>query len=116
MKVSFEGIGETVATFEAETEGSAAVVPGKAVVVCGNGKVSACTTAGAVPAGVALSLRGGYAAVQVKGYVKLPCAAGMEIGFQAVAMDSDGKLAAASSGGREVLVTDVADGECGMIL
>lgn len=116
MKVSFEGIGEGVATFEAETTGAGAVVPGKAVTVSGNGKVSACTKAGDIPAGVALSVRGDFAAVQVSGYVKLPCDSSLPLGWQAVAMDSAGKLTAAGSGGRQLLVVDTDGGECGVIL
>lgn len=115
MKVSFEGIGETVVTFEAEMEGKTAVTPGGAVVLSGNGKVCACTKAGEVPIGVALDARDGYAAVQVAGYVKLPCAAALTVGCQRVAMDSSVKLAAADTG-RECIVTDVENGECGVIL
>ncbi len=115
MKVSFEGIGEKVVTFEAESEGKAAVIPGSAVTLSANGKVSACTKAGDIPAGVALSVREGFAAVQIGGYVKLPCAAGLTAGYQQAAMDADGKLAAASTG-RGMLVTDVNGGVCGVIL
>lgn len=115
MKVSFEGIGERVATFEAETQGSTAVVPGEAVTLSGSGKVCACANAGDIPAGMALDVRDGYAAVQVAGYVKLPCASGLTVGWHSLAVDSTGKLAE-TSGGRGALVTDVSDGVCGVIL
>ncbi len=116
MKVSLEGIGAEVVTFEAETAGAGAVAAGKAVTMSGSGKVSACAKAGDVPAGAALSVRDGLCAVQVKGYVKLPCAAGLTVGWQALASDAGGKLTAADSGGRQALVTDVEDGVCGVIL
>ncbi len=116
MKVSFEGMGEKVVTFEAETSGSGAVAPGGVVTMSGYGKVKACTSTSETPVGVALSLREDLAAVQIAGYAVLPCAAGLAVGWQAVAADSSGKLTAASTGGRPVLVTDVADGMCGVIL
>lgn len=115
MKVSFEGIGETVATFEAETEGATAVKPGAAVTLSGNGKVCACTKDKEIPVGVALGVRGGYASVQTSGYVKLPCAAALTVGYQHVAMNTDGKLAVLATG-RGCVVTDVEDGVCGVIL
>ncbi len=115
MKVSMEGMGEQVATFEAETEGAGAVTAGTAVKLSGSGKVCACTAEGDVPAGAALSVRNGYAAVQVAGYVKLPCAAGLAVGYQRLATDASGKLTAADAG-RGALVTDVENGVCGVIL
>lgn len=116
MKVSFEGMGEQVVTFEAVTTGSGAVTAGKPVVVTGNGTVSATSKAGDIPAGVALSVRGGYAAVQVAGYVTLPCAASLTVGYQHIQLDASGKVAAAATGGRGALVAHVADGVCGLIL
>lgn len=115
MKVSFEGMGERVATFEAVTAGNTAVVPGGMVTLAGNGKVCACTASGDVPAGVALDVRDGLAAVQIGGYVKLPCASAMTVGYHHLASDSSGK-AVETSGGRCAIVTDVADGVCGAIL
>ena len=117
MKVSFEGIGEKAATFEAQETGEAKVRPGEAVTLCGNGRVCACTSAGDVPVGVALSLRGGYAAVQTGGYVKLPCAAELTAGFHRVSMTGEGKLTADPNGREAVVVdVDVSAGLCGVIL
>ena len=117
MKVSLEGVGENVVTFEAETQGAGAVTPRAAVKLCGPGKVCACSAAGDIPAGLALSIRSGYAAVQVSGYMKLPCSADLEEGYRTVAWDASGKLAE-NSAGRGVLVTDVdaPAGVCGIIL
>lgn len=116
MKVSFEGMGEQVVTFEAVTSGSGAVQAGKPVVMTANGQVGAAPEAGAAPVGVALSVRGGYAAVQVAGYVTLPCDSSLAVGCQNIALDADGNVTAAVSGGRGAIVTDVADGKCGLIL
>ncbi len=111
MKVSMEGFDEKVVTFETE-EG---VTAGQMVVMTGNGKVGPCTGEGDVPAGVALSVREGFAAVQTGGYMKLPCAAGMTVGWHRLALNSD-LAAAETEGGRCALVTDVSDGVCGAIL
>lgn len=117
MNTAFEGIGTTVATFMAQTEGAGKVTAGEPVVMSDSGKVCACTVEGDVPAGVALSVRGEYAAVQISGYVKLPCAAGLTVGFQDVSVDGDGKLQT-DVDGRGALVVDVdaAAGVCGVIL
>lgn len=116
MKVSFEGMGEQVVTFEAATTGAAAVTAGKPVVITENGTVSASSKTGDVPAGVALSVSGGYAAVQVAGYVTLPCAAALTVGYQHIQLDASGKVTAATTGGRGALVLHVEDGVCGLIL
>lgn len=111
MKVSLEGFEEKVVTFEAED----AVTADSMVVLTGNGKVGPCAKAGDVPAGVALNVRNGFAAVQTGGYVKLPCAPAMTVGWHHLALNSDLAVAEAD-GGRCALVTDVSDGVCGVIL
>lgn len=117
MGISFEGIGEMVITFEAEENGSAAVVVGEPVIMSESGKVCACTTEGDVPVGVALSVHGGYAAVQIAGYVKLPCAEGTVVGCTRVSVNAEGKLQSDTEG-REAIIVDVDDvnGVCGVIL
>ena len=117
MSVSFEGIGEMVITFEAEESGSAAVVVGEPVILSESGRVCACTTEGDIPTGVALSVHGGYAAVQVAGYVRLPCADGTAVGFDRVSVNAEGKLQSDPEG-REVIIVerDDVEGTCGVIL
>lgn len=66
MTVSFKGWKERVATFEAASDLEA----GSVVKVSGNGQVSACS-AGDKFAGVVLSCRGGFAAVQLEGYAEI---------------------------------------------
>ncbi len=111
MKVSMEGFEEKVVTFEAED----AVTAGELVLLTGNGRVGPCANAGDVPAGVALSVREGFAAVQTGGYMKLPCASDMTVGWHQLALNSD-LAVAETAGGRCALVTDVSDGVCGAIL
>ena len=65
MNVNFNGYDENVLTFEAGTNLKTAGVPVK---MTDDGKVTACTS-GEVFCGICLSLRGGYATVQLKGYV-----------------------------------------------
>lgn len=68
MNVNFNGYDENVLTFEAGTNLKTAGVPVK---MTDDGKVTACTS-GEVFCGICLSLRGGYATVQLKGYVTMP--------------------------------------------
>ena len=65
-KISFEGIGQQVATFEA----AAGVTAGHVVKMADNGKVSKCSE-GEDFCGVALNVRGGCAGVQLRGCATL---------------------------------------------
>lgn len=114
MQVCFNGFGEDVVTFEADET----VEAGAPVMVSGNGKVSA---AEGVFCGVCVGVRGGYAAVQLKGYVTLPYGTAPEtVGYQKLAVDETGKVSAAGEEdeGREYLVLDVdeAAGSLGLLL
>ena len=107
MEVAFDKIGEVVATFEA-AEG---------VTVTASGQVGPCSAEGDVPAGVAVSLRNGLAGVQLYGYVELPCAATLTVGFGKVSMDASGKVQP-DTDGRPALVVyaDSTAGQCGLFL
>ena len=63
-KVSFEDIGAVIATFAAQD----GVKPGQMVKITANGEVGACSAKDAF-AGQAQSVRGGFAGVQVKGFL-----------------------------------------------
>lgn len=118
MKVSFNGYGENVATFEC-AEG---VSKGKLVKISDNGKVSACSS-GDKFCGVAIDIRNGFASVQLSGYTTVKINGSVSCGYQnLVAHASDTvkvqneMLTAASDGGavtvttqagREILVVDV---------
>jgi hypothetical protein len=114
MELSFNGFGENAATFAAQ-DGVAAGAPVK---VTGSGTVGACA-AGDDFCGVALNVRNGYAAVQLFGYARLPYdGAAPAAGWQMLSAAADGKIQAASAGGRQLLVVDVDEAAmlCGVIL
>lgn len=70
----------------------------------------------ATPVGLVLGVKGDLAAVQVAGYMRLPCASDLAVGCALLALDSSGKLDAGTTG-RPGIVTDVdtAAGICGVI-
>mgnify|MGYP000862496032 FL=1 len=104
MSISFGGIGEYAATFH--NSSSAPAVAGKAVKISGNGEVSACS-AGDNIAGVCISAGAQFAAVQLRGFVKLPYSgAAPNLGYCRLSADSGGGVKTDSSG-REYLVVEV---------
>ena len=113
MKISLQGFGENVATLEA----ASGVVRGSLVKITGNGKVGACGKDD-IFCGVALNVREGVAAVQLGGYVQIPCETGVAVGYQSLSVSQDGKAQVAASGGRQILVADCdsANNVCGVIL
>jgi hypothetical protein len=114
MELSFSGFGENGATFAAQD----GVTPGAPVKMTANGTVGACA-AGDNFCGVALNTRGGYAAVQLSGYVRLPYdGTAPAVGWQALSAAAGGKVQTAVTGGRQMLVldADAASKTCGVIL
>ena len=90
-KISFEGIGESVATFACT--GQAA--NGQVVKMSANGTVAPCS-AGDRFCGVALTPAGGYAAVQVGGFAAVNCTdTGVKVGYAALTADGSGGVKAA---------------------
>lgn len=114
MDISLKGFGENVATFEAD----AGVTPGMAVKMTGDGTVGPCAAKDKF-CGVALSVRGGFAAIQLAGYVQQPYsgAAAPAVGYQTLNAAGDGTVQVEASG-RLMLVTDVdtAAKTCGILL
>ena len=99
-KISFEGLGDMVATFVCE-EGVAA---GQVVKMTDNGTVGPCGD-GEAFCGVALSAQDGYAAVQVAGLVELPVTGGgVTVGWVKLSADGSGGVKADDVAGRETLV------------
>ena len=103
MNVNFNGFGENAATFIADKTLTEAGVPVK---MKDNGTVAKCDASENF-CGVCVSVRGGYAVVQLSGYVTVK---------------SDKKIAVAVGGvsvtttGREYLVLDSTDTSVGFIL
>lgn len=113
MEIGLKGYGENAATFAAE-EG---VQPNMPVKMSANGTVGACK-AGEVPCGLVLSVRGGYGAVQLAGYVTLPYSGtAPAVGYAKISADGTGGVKL-DEAGRTVLVTDVdtAAKTCGFLL
>ena len=100
-KVSFEGIGEMVATFACAKE----VQAGQVVKMTADGTVGPCD-AGDRPCGVALSDgEKGFAAVQIGGLVKAPVSEeGITPGWCKLSADGQGGLHADSGTGTDFLV------------
>lgn len=112
MKVSFDGLGEKMFTFETQ----AALEDGTMVKLTATATVAACSAAGDVPLGVARQARGGICGVQTEGYMKLPCTSAMTAGFGLLSSDKDGKLVKGESGRPGFVVdADSAAGACGVI-
>lgn len=114
MKVSFNGFNEKTATFEAET----GVTAGMPVKITENGVVGKCGENDSF-CGVALNVRGGFAAVQLTGYIKLPYDESNppKLGYQSICCTLDNKIKTGENG-RNILITDIDTFEktCGMIL
>lgn len=111
MKVSFDGIGAKYVTFEADST----VKEGSLVKLTANGKVAACVKTD-VPLGVASQVRDGICAVQTEGYMLLPCASGVTVGYGLFALDDSCKAAKGTTGRPGfVLYVDSAAGVCGML-
>lgn len=104
MKVSFEGIGESVVTFY--NSKTAAAGAGNPVKISGNGEVSVCAD-GDRFFGVALACDSDFAAIQMGGYVELGyTGTAPAVGFRKLVSNSTGGVITAETG-REFLVVDV---------
>ena len=99
-KISFEGIGEMVATFVCE-EGVAA---GQVVKMTDNGTVGPCGD-GEAFCGVAMEPRKGGAAVQVKGFVTVPYTGELTLGWATLAANGSGGVKANSTGVQALVVS-----------
>ena len=113
MKVSLNGYGESVTTFEAEDS----VKVGYPVKMTDNGKVGLCKAKEAF-CGIALNVRNGFAAVQLQGYYSglTYTGSGMKVGILKLGAVSE--KVEVSETGKECLVVDI-DSEsstCGIIL
>ncbi len=111
MITSFKGFGENAVTFEADNTLTTAGVPVK---ITTDGKVSPCA-AGDKVCGVALSVRDGFACVQLKGYTELPLSGTCTLGYAKLAAKAGGKVGT-DDNGREVLVLYSKDSTVGFIL
>lgn len=113
MSVSFEEIGQVAATFQAESGANM----GQVCKITANGKVGPCA-AGDNFCGVAVSKKGGYAAVAVRGFVTLSYTGDTAptVGYCTLAADGKGGVAVPKSGGREYLAVSVENGTVTVLL
>ncbi len=106
-KVSFEGIGEMMATFYA----GSGVEAGQVVKVDGDSTVAPCA-AGERFHGVVMSVKDGCAVVQVAGFAQLPCAdSAVTAGTVSLTADGNGGVKDASAGGTAVELLAVSAGD-----
>lgn len=113
-KVSFEGIGEVNATFYAAD----GVEAGQVVKLSGDSTAAPCA-AGERFCGVAVSVKTGYAAVQVAGFAEVPCTDGaVAPGWVSLTADGAGGVKKAGDGdaGGEHLVAAVGGGVAAVML
>ena len=107
-KISFDGIGEVVATFTCGVD----VKAGQVVKASGNGAVDKCGD-GDRFCGVALTAEDGYAAVQVAGLVKVAAAEGVAVGSDKLLAYGTGRVQqgpAQPAAGGDYLVISVDSG------
>lgn len=109
MNISFNGFMENTVTFECD-ESLKAGMP----VTITDGKAAACAEGDKI-CGVCLSVREGFAAVQVAGFVKLPVSGSVATGFVSIAAAADGKVSVSDTG-REVLCVCTDTDTAGFIL
>lgn len=113
MEISLQGYRENVATFEA----SETVKPGDLVKLTANGKVSPCAKDDLF-IGVVISVRDGYAAVQLAGYCRLAYEGTQpDLGWQTLSAQGATSMKS-DAAGHLCLITDVDTSEkvAGMIL
>lgn len=111
MKTNYQGFEESVITIEADETLSEA---GALVKILENGKAAKCAE-GENFCGVSVSVRGGFAGVQLSGYVQLPLSGSCAAGYQKLTAGADGAVKSADTG-REYLVLESAGGEVGFLL
>ena len=101
MNINFSGFNEKVVTFECENT----VAAGKLVKMSANGKV-ANAAANDDFIGVALSVNGGYAAVQIGGYVELVKTGTVNVGYNKLVAATNAVKTAESGIDRLVVLVD----------
>lgn len=104
-KISFADIGAVTATFMTAGE----VKGGQVVKLTANGKVGPCSDNDKF-CGVALNPRLGAAAVQVKGFIEVPCSGSITPGWATLAANGKGGVKTASAGVNVLVVSAQPDG------
>lgn len=112
MDINFNGYGENIATFLADSSITKAGTPVK---MKSPFEVTACAS-GDNMIGVAVNIRDGYAAVQLSGYVELDTSdSAITVGYNKLAVSTNNTVESSETG-REYLVVNVGDECAGFIL
>ncbi|HCA04683.1 MAG TPA: hypothetical protein DEO32_02165 [Ruminococcaceae bacterium] len=111
MNVNFNGAGENVVTFIADSSVTEAGIPVK---VSADGTVAKCA-ANDLFCGICVGVREGYAAVQISGYAVFGTTSKLAAGYKKLAAAANGKIAV-NENGRELLVVNSTATEAGVIL
>lgn len=101
-KISFEGIGEVMATFAAKS----GLVGGQVCKVTAGGEVGGCA-AGERICGMAVAVDDGLAVVQVGGFAQVPYSGAVGTGWVKLVADGTGGVKVDAANGCEYLVADV---------
>ena len=111
MNVSFEGLENAVVTFQEEQVTAGYPVSMSSDATVGN------AAAGTAPVGVALNVRGGCAAVQIRGFAALPYSGSApDLGWTALTADGSGGVRAAGEGqGVRALVVSAASDSAAVV-
>ena len=107
MNISFDGIGEVIATFAVEAD--AELAPGDAVVITGDGEVGLGSDGGQI-CGVAVTVaQDGYAGVQIGGLARVRYSGTVApaVGWDLLSTDGAGGVKAPATGGAACLVVSV---------
>lgn len=110
-KISFEGIGEMVATFAAKS----GLESGWVCKVTQTGETGPCS-AGERFCGVAVHVKEGLAAVQMRGFLTAIYSGAMTAGWVKLAADGNGGVKTDAANGLEYLVVDVNPAEKSAII
>ncbi len=110
MNISFNGYKENAVTFMA----SGSLEKGMLVKMASNNTVTPCA-ANDKFIGVCVDIRGDYATVVTEGYVKLPAAKAITVGYQNLSASSNNTVTSGTTG-REYLVIDSDSTSVGFIL
>lgn len=115
MKVSFEGIGESVATFYVKAEET--VAGGQPVKLSGNGEICGCGD-GERFFGMALAGDGDFAAVQMAGFAEFAYSGVKpDAGFVKLVANGSGGVKIGEAGGEYLVIeVDEANGVLGLVL
>ena len=107
MNISFDGIGEVIATFAVEAE--AELAPGDAVVITGDGEVGLGSDGGQICGVVVSVAEDGCAGVQIDGLVRVNYSGSSAptVGWDLISTDGAGNIKAAESGGVSCMVVSV---------